>query len=81
MNTVFLSRELFAVWLLWELHIQFFILHLSSEPGGQSSRVRASKADPGVPVAQIETLADELVENSQVSQPGLRKTHQNRKQL
>lgn len=45
------------------------ILHLSSEPGRQSSRVRAAKADPGVPAAQIEALADVLVEQSQVSKP------------
>lgn len=44
--------------------------HLSSEPGGQSSRVRASKADPGVPVAQVEALADVLVEYSQVDKSG-----------
>lgn len=46
------------------------VRHLSSEPGGQSSWVRASEADPGVPVAQIEGLADVLVEYSQVSKPG-----------
>lgn len=48
--------------------------HLSSEPGGQRSRVRASKADPGVPVAQVEALADVLVEYSQVGKSG-QKTH------
>lgn len=45
-------------------------MHLSSEPGRQSSSVRASKADPGVPAAQVEVLADVLVKNSQVSKPG-----------
>lgn len=49
--------------------------HLSSEPGGQSSRVRASKADPGVPVAQVEALADVLVEYSQVDKSGQKHTH------
>lgn len=43
------------------------ILHLSSEPGRQSSSIRASKADPSVPVAQIEAFADVLVKDSQVS--------------
>lgn len=48
--------------------------HLSSEPGGQSSGVRASEADPGVPVAQVEALADVLVEHGQVGKSG-RKTN------
>ena len=48
--------------------------YLSSEPGGQSSGVRASKADPGVPVAQIKAVADVLVEYSQVRKPGQKNT-------
>lgn len=40
--------------------------HPSFEPGGQSSSVRASKADPGVVAGQVEALADVLMEHSQV---------------
>lgn len=38
--------------------------HLSPEPGRQSSRVGASKADPSVSVAQVEALANVLTEYS-----------------
>lgn len=40
--------------------------HLSSEPGRKSPWIWASKADPGVFVAQVKALADVLVENSQI---------------
>lgn len=54
----------------------FLSCHLSSEPGGQSSWVWASEADPGVAVAQVEALADVLVEYSQVGKSGQKKhTH------
>lgn len=43
------------------------IWHLPSEPGRQRSRIRASEADPSVPLAQIEALADVLVKSNQVS--------------
>lgn len=43
------------------------IWHLPSEPGRQRSRIRASEADPSVPPAQIEALADVLVKSNQVS--------------
>lgn len=46
------------------------VLHLSSEPGRQCTRVGASKADPGVSVAQVIGSADVLTEFSQVSKSG-----------
>lgn len=67
-KVIWFILKIVRCWVLSFMHLcMLLVLYLSSEPGRESSRVGASEADPGVPVAQIEAVADVLVECSQVS--------------